>query len=125
MRTAFPRSRWTISMPSPTSSLVSQKTTTWWWPCPRGHLAVFTRRSLSGYVGPALSRPEPPERRFHVGYNTPLTMGFADDANALIQEKNFDGVESLGMNQLESDPADVDAFLRPAKALRKAEQRSQ
>src|SRR5437588_419668 len=52
-------------------------------------------------------------------------MGFADDANALIQRKNFDGVESLWINQLESDPADVDAFLRTAKALRKAEQRSQ
>jgi transcription elongation GreA/GreB family factor len=60
-----------------------------------------------------------------VGYNKPLTMGFADDANALIQEKNFDGVESLWMNQLESDPADVDAFVRTAKVLRKAEQRSQ
>src|SRR5438552_14061209 len=65
------------------------------------------------------------QRERIVGYNTPLTMGFADDANALIQEKNFDGVESLWMNQLESDAVDVDAFLRAAKALRKAEQRSQ
>ena len=42
-------------------------------------------------------------------------MGFADDANALIQEKKFDDLESLWMNQLESDPKDVDAFLRTAK----------
>ena len=52
-------------------------------------------------------------------------MAFADDANALIQEKKFDDLESLWMNQLESDPSDVDAFLRTAKALRKAEQRTQ
>src|SRR5207253_4632622 len=53
------------------------------------------------------------------------SMAFADDANALIQEKKFDDLESLWMNQLESDPSDVDAFLRTAKALRKAEQRTQ
>src|SRR5713226_7449456 len=52
-------------------------------------------------------------------------MGFADDANALIQEKKFDDLESLWMNQLESDPSDVDAFLRTAKSLRKSEQRTQ
>ena len=52
-------------------------------------------------------------------------MGFADDANALIEEKNFDGLESLWMNQLERDPAEVEDFLRTAKALRKAEQRTQ
>jgi transcription elongation GreA/GreB family factor len=52
-------------------------------------------------------------------------MGFADDANALIQEKKFDDLESLWMNQLESDPSDVDAFLRTAKLLRKSEQRTQ
>src|SRR5437667_11963134 len=52
-------------------------------------------------------------------------MAFADDANALIQEKKFDDLESLWMNQLESDPSDVDAFLRTAKALRKSEQRTQ
>src|SRR5712692_282766 len=51
-------------------------------------------------------------------------MGFADDANALIQEKKFDDLESLWMNQLESDPSDVDAFLRTAKSLRKSEQRT-
>ena len=52
-------------------------------------------------------------------------MGFADDANALIQEKKFDDLESLWMNQLESDPSDVDAFLRTSKSLRKSEQRTQ
>ena len=52
-------------------------------------------------------------------------MAFADDANALIDQKNFDEIESLWMSQMESDPSDVDAFLRTAKALRKAEQRTQ
>ena len=52
-------------------------------------------------------------------------MGFADDANALIQEKKFDDLESLWMNQIESDPKDVDAFVRTAKSLRKSEQRTQ
>jgi transcription elongation GreA/GreB family factor len=51
-------------------------------------------------------------------------LGFADDANALIEQKKFDDLESLWMNQLDSDPSDVDAFLRIAKALRKAEQRT-
>ena len=51
-------------------------------------------------------------------------MGFADDANALIEKKKFDDLESLWMNQLDSDPRDVDAFLKTAKALRKAEQRT-
>ncbi|HEY6138310.1 MAG TPA: GreA/GreB family elongation factor [Thermoanaerobaculia bacterium] len=51
-------------------------------------------------------------------------MGFADDANALIEQKKFDELESLWMNQLDSDPRDTDAFLRTAKALRKAEQRT-
>ena len=52
-------------------------------------------------------------------------MAFADDANALIERKNFDELESLWMSQMESDPSDIDSFLRTAKALRKAEQRSQ
>src|SRR5437588_12528328 len=52
-------------------------------------------------------------------------MAFADDANALIQERKFDDLESLWMNQLESDPSDVGSFLKAAKALRKAEQRTQ
>lgn len=52
-------------------------------------------------------------------------MAFADDAAKLIEKKDFDGVESLWMAQLDGDPSDVDAFLRTAKALRKAEQRSQ
>ncbi|HYU23626.1 MAG TPA: GreA/GreB family elongation factor [Thermoanaerobaculia bacterium] len=51
-------------------------------------------------------------------------MGFADDANALIEKKKFDDLESLWMNQLDSDPRDVDVFLKTAKALRKAEQRT-
>lgn len=52
-------------------------------------------------------------------------MGFADDANALIAQKKFDDLEALWMTQLERDPSDVDAYLRTAKALRKAEQRTQ
>ncbi len=52
-------------------------------------------------------------------------MAFATDANALIESKNFDELESLWMNQIDSDPSDVDAFLRVAKTLRKAEQRTQ
>jgi len=52
-------------------------------------------------------------------------MGFAEDANALILQKKFEDLESLWMSQIEKDPSDVDAFLRVAKALRKAEQRTQ
>jgi transcription elongation GreA/GreB family factor len=52
-------------------------------------------------------------------------MAFREDANALIQQKKFDDLEALWMNQVESDPTDVDTFLNVAKALRKAEQRSQ
>lgn len=52
-------------------------------------------------------------------------MGFAEDAAKLIDKKDFDGLESLWMGGLDGDPSDVDAFLRTAKALRKAEQRSQ
>jgi transcription elongation GreA/GreB family factor len=52
-------------------------------------------------------------------------MGFAEDANALIEQKNFDQLETLWMNQLERDPSRVDDFLRTAKALRKSEQRTQ
>src|SRR5947209_13754616 len=51
-------------------------------------------------------------------------LGFADDANALIEQKKFDDLESLWMNQIDSDPSDVDAFLRVAKTLRKTEQRT-
>jgi transcription elongation GreA/GreB family factor len=52
-------------------------------------------------------------------------LGFTEDANALIEKKKFDGLETLWMNQMERDPTDVDAFLRTARALRKAEQRTQ
>jgi transcription elongation GreA/GreB family factor len=52
-------------------------------------------------------------------------MGFRDNAQALIQQKKFDDLESLWMNQIESDPRDVDSFLHIAKSLRKSEQRSQ
>ena len=52
-------------------------------------------------------------------------MAFADDANALIEQRNFDELESQWMNQLDADPSGVEAFLRSAKALRKAEQRTQ
>ncbi len=52
-------------------------------------------------------------------------MGFREDAQALIQQKKFDDLESLWMNQIESAPGDVDTYLHLAKLLRKAEQRSQ
>jgi transcription elongation GreA/GreB family factor len=52
-------------------------------------------------------------------------MPFREDASALIQQKKFDDFEALWMNQIESDPSDVEAFLTSAKALRKAEQRTQ
>lgn len=51
-------------------------------------------------------------------------MGFSDDATTLIEQKKFDDLESLWMNQLDSDPSDAGAFLRIAKALRKVEQRT-
>jgi transcription elongation GreA/GreB family factor len=52
-------------------------------------------------------------------------MSFREDASALIQKKKFDDFEALWMNQVESDPSDVEAFITAAKALRKAEQRTQ
>lgn len=52
-------------------------------------------------------------------------MPFREDAQQLIQQKKFEELESLWMSQLDQDPSDVDAFLTTAKALRKAEQRSQ
>jgi transcription elongation GreA/GreB family factor len=52
-------------------------------------------------------------------------MPFREDAASLIQKKKFDDLESLWMSQLDKDPSDVDAFLTTARALRKAEQRSQ
>jgi transcription elongation GreA/GreB family factor len=52
-------------------------------------------------------------------------MPFRDDAQQLINQKKFDDVESLWMNQLDGDVADVDSFLTIAKSLRKSEQRTQ
>ena len=52
-------------------------------------------------------------------------MPFREDANALIQQKKFDDLEALWMEQLDRDPSDVDAFLHTARTLRKAEQRTQ
>jgi transcription elongation GreA/GreB family factor len=52
-------------------------------------------------------------------------MAFRDDAQRLIQEKNFDELESLWMTRLDEDPSDVDTFITIAKTLRKAEQRTQ
>jgi transcription elongation GreA/GreB family factor/transcription elongation factor GreA-like protein len=52
-------------------------------------------------------------------------MSFREDANVLIQQKKFDDFEALWMNQIESDPADVETFINAAKALRKSEQRTQ
>lgn len=52
-------------------------------------------------------------------------MGFVEDAKALIDQKKFDDLETLWMTQLERDPGNVDAYLRTARSLRKAEQRTQ
>jgi transcription elongation GreA/GreB family factor len=52
-------------------------------------------------------------------------MPFREDANALIQQKKFDELEALWMDQLDRDPSDIETFLSTAKALRKAEQRTQ
>src|SRR6185503_11881058 len=52
-------------------------------------------------------------------------MPFRDDAIALIQQKKFDDLEALWMNQIESAPSDVETYIHIAKALRKAEQRTQ
>ncbi|HEX6087953.1 MAG TPA: GreA/GreB family elongation factor [Thermoanaerobaculia bacterium] len=52
-------------------------------------------------------------------------MPFREDANALIQQKKFDDLEALWMEQLDRDPGDVETFINTAKALRKAEQRTQ
>ncbi len=52
-------------------------------------------------------------------------MPFREDANALIQQKKFDDLEALWLDQIDKDPSDVDAFINAAKALRKAEQRTQ
>ena len=52
-------------------------------------------------------------------------MPFREAASALIQQKKFDEVESLWMNQIDADPSDAESFIHVAKALRKAEQRTQ
>ncbi|HEX3581399.1 MAG TPA: GreA/GreB family elongation factor [Thermoanaerobaculia bacterium] len=52
-------------------------------------------------------------------------MPFREDALRRIHEKKFDDVETLWMAELDRDPSDVDTFLTVAKALRKAEQRTQ
>ncbi|HEX8171304.1 MAG TPA: GreA/GreB family elongation factor [Thermoanaerobaculia bacterium] len=52
-------------------------------------------------------------------------MPFRSQATALIQQKKFDDLESLWMTQIDKDPSDVDTFVHIAKALRKAEQRTQ
>ncbi|HSP15519.1 MAG TPA: GreA/GreB family elongation factor [Thermoanaerobaculia bacterium] len=52
-------------------------------------------------------------------------MPFRENAQQLINQKQFDDVESLWMTQLDGDLSDVEPFLVVAKALRKAEQRTQ
>src|SRR6185369_17833915 len=52
-------------------------------------------------------------------------MPFRDDAITLIDQKKFDDVEALWMEQLDRDPSEVDSFITAAKSLRKAEQRTQ
>lgn len=52
-------------------------------------------------------------------------MPFREDAQQLINQKKFEDVESLWMNQLDGDLNDVGGFINTAKSLRKAEQRGQ
>jgi transcription elongation GreA/GreB family factor len=52
-------------------------------------------------------------------------MPFREDANALIQRKKFDDLEALWLDQIDKDPSDAETFINAAKALRKAEQRTQ
>lgn len=52
-------------------------------------------------------------------------MGFSEDAAKLIEQKKFDELETLWMSEIDRDPSDAAAFVRAAKALRKAEQRTQ
>lgn len=52
-------------------------------------------------------------------------MGFREDASALIQQKKFDDLEALWLEQIERDPSDVGTLITAAKTLRKAEQRTQ
>lgn len=51
-------------------------------------------------------------------------MALMADAGALIERKDFEGLETLWMNQMEADPSNVDEFLATARLLRKAEERS-
>ncbi len=52
-------------------------------------------------------------------------MPFRDHAQQLINQKKFEDLESLWMSRLDGDLTDIDGFLATAKALRKAEQRTQ
>src|SRR6476469_361345 len=52
-------------------------------------------------------------------------MPFREDAQQLINQKKFEDIESLWMSQLDGDLTDVEPFIVTAKALRKAEQRTQ
>src|ERR1051326_5723415 len=112
------RARSTTSTRSRTPLHATRATATSSWSCRPAPVAACTRRFSSAFA-----------RERALAYNAPpvseeLTLGFADDANALIEKKKFDDLESLWMNQLDSDPSDADAFLKTAKALRKAEQRT-
>ncbi|HXG58846.1 MAG TPA: GreA/GreB family elongation factor [Thermoanaerobaculia bacterium] len=51
-------------------------------------------------------------------------MPFREEAHALIDQNQFDALETLWMNQIESDPAGVDVYLEVARALRKHDQRT-
>src|ERR1043165_1131241 len=112
------RARSTTSTRSRTPLHAPRATATSSWSCRPAPLAACTRRFSSAFA-----------RERALAYNAlpfseVFALGFADDANALIERKKFDELESLWMNQLDSDPSDADAFLRVAKALRKAEQRT-
>ncbi|HEX9161947.1 MAG TPA: GreA/GreB family elongation factor [Thermoanaerobaculia bacterium] len=52
-------------------------------------------------------------------------MPFRETAQQLINQKKFEDVEALWMNNLDGDLSSVDGFILTAKSLRKAEQRTQ
>lgn len=50
-------------------------------------------------------------------------MNLVAEISTLIQKKDFDGIESVWMSEIEKDPRRVDQFLEAAKLLRKADER--
>ena len=51
-------------------------------------------------------------------------MTFSSEAKSLIEQKQFEQLETRWLAQVQADPSDVEDFLTTAKALRRAEERS-